>query len=161
MLTWSLNTVLILYLFLILLPSVYAIPNPDLLAKDTALAVALVSNIICEVCIHQSSTRKEREWVPRKRRCIKNIFQELGPYHVRRSYRMNENTFWKLNAVLLPYIPNIPTRKRKRGKTPNGDIFSSQKLSIAIRYFAGGSPYDLMTSHGIGYIIASMIVSGI
>ena len=62
MLTWSLNTVLILYLFLILLPSVYASPNPDLLAKDTALAIALVSNIICEVCMYQISTRKEKEW---------------------------------------------------------------------------------------------------
>ena len=25
------------------------------------------------------------------------------------------------------------------------------KLSMAIRYFAGASPYDLMSSHGIGY----------
>ena len=62
---------------------------------------------------------------------------------------MKESTFWKLNSILLPYLPK--QRKRKRGKTPNGEINSSQKLSVAIRYFAGGAPHDLMSSHGIGY----------
>ena len=64
---------------------------------------------------------------------------------------MSESTFWKLNSILLPYFASTKKRKRKRGKTPNGDINTSQKLSMAIRYFAGGSPQDLMASHGIGY----------
>ena len=33
----------------------------------------------------------------------------------------------------------------------NGGISMTLRLSIAIRYFAGGSPFDLMTSHGVGY----------
>ena len=33
----------------------------------------------------------------------------------------------------------------------NGGISMTLRLSIAIRYFAGGSPLDLMTSHGVGY----------
>ena len=49
----------------------------------------------------------------------------------------------------MPYLPK--QRKRKRGKTSNGEINSSQKLSVAISYFAGGAPHDLMSSHGIGY----------
>ena len=149
MIPWSLSTVFIVYSLLILLPPVYANPNNDLLAEDTVLVVALVSNVICEVCSYLDSSKRAREWVPRKKRCVKNIFQELGPYHVRRSYRMSEGTFWKLNSILLPYIPNLTTGKRKRGKTPNGDINLSQKLSMAIRFFAGGSPSDLMSSYGI------------
>ena len=36
-------------------------------------------------------------------------------------------------------------KKRKRGQSnPNTDIPTELKLSIAIRYFAGGDPYDLM-----------------
>ena len=131
--------------FLLLLSTVYASPNYDLLTKDTVIAIALVSNIICEVCSYMDNSRKERGWVPRKRRCVKDIFQELGPYHVRRSYCMNESTFWKLNSILLPYIPNLSTRKRKRDNNPNGDIHSSQKLFMSIRYFVG-SPSNLMPS---------------
>ena len=41
-------------------------------------------------------------------------------------------------------------KKRKRGQSnPNTDIPTELKLSIAIRYFAGGDPYDLMISHGV------------
>ena len=33
-------------------------------------------------------------------------------------------------------------KKRKRGKTPNGDISTVTRLSIALRYFSGGCPFD-------------------
>ena len=33
----------------------------------------------------------------------------------------------------------------------NGGIPMTLRLSITIRYFAGGSPLDLMSSHGVGY----------
>ena len=41
--------------------------------------------------------------------------------------------------------------KRKRASTQNSDINSSQTLSIALNYFAGASPSDLIISHGVGY----------
>ena len=67
---------------------------------------------------------------------------------------MNEVDFWNLLDLIFPYIPHSKNRnkKRKRGKThyPNGKVHDSLCLSIAIRYFAGASPYDLMMSHGIG-----------
>ena len=34
---------------------------------------------------------------------------------------------------------------------PNDDITSSQKILTAMHYFVGGSPADIMLSHGIGY----------
>ena len=150
MTTWALCIALLIYSLLISLPVAYAHPpDIDTLLDDTLLFVALASSVVCNSVQFISS--KPRIFVRRKRRCVKNIFQELGPYHVRRAYCMKESTFWKLNRVLLPYIPNIPIRKRKRGKTTNGDISSSMKLSMAIRYFAGGSPSDLMSSHGVGF----------
>ena len=42
-------------------------------------------------------------------------------------------------------------KRNKRGKHSNGKIYDSVQLSIAIRYFAGANPYNLMTSHGVGY----------
>ena len=43
------------------------------------------------------------------------------------------------------------TKKRKRGRTPNGDIDCSSQLSAAIRWFAGGEPIDTIQTHGVGY----------
>ena len=47
-------------------------------------------------------------------------------------------------------------RKRKRKnhdnhQPPCGFIPTAARMSISIRYFAGGSPYDLMSVHGVGY----------
>ena len=42
-------------------------------------------------------------------------------------------------------------RKRKRGKTPNGDILPSSQLSMALRWFAGGDPINIMQTHGVDF----------
>ena len=34
---------------------------------------------------------------------------------------------------------------------PNGDISTSVRLALALRYFAGGSPYDLMVKYGVSH----------
>ena len=39
--------------------------------------------------------------------------------------------------------------KRKRRGAANGFVESSSRLAIAIRYFAGGSAYDIMLNHGV------------
>lgn len=44
-------------------------------------------------------------FVCRKRRCVSDIFQELGPRYTRRSYRMNSIEFWTLYNEILPYYP--------------------------------------------------------
>jgi hypothetical protein len=40
-------------------------------------------------------------------------------------------------------------RKRKRGKTPNGDISSANRLAMALRYFCGGDPQDIGLAHSV------------
>ena len=48
---------------------------------------------------------------------------------------------------MKPFSPLEKKRKRSKGGHANGGIPMTLRLSIAIRYFAGGSPYDMMSSH--------------
>jgi hypothetical protein len=42
----------------------------------------------------------------------------------------------------MPFMKSH-SRKRKRDITPNGDIPSSSRLSMALPWFAGGDPADI------------------
>jgi hypothetical protein len=91
---------------------------------------------------------------PRKRvrRGVQSIFEEYGPYYVRRAYRMTEVAFWKLHEFLKPHMGSIrkkPEKHRNGGK--NGIIGTEVRLLVAIRYFAGGRPDDIAISHGISH----------
>ena len=60
---------------------------------------------------------------------------------------MDEASFWALHSM---HKKDLVSKKRKRGRpNPSTDIPSELKLSIAIRFFAGGDLYDLMISHGV------------
>ena len=90
----------------------------------------------------------------RKRVSMLEIYNELGPAYFKRAYRMSYETFCKLSNKLSAAIAKFA---RKRGSSPlnprrgpNGNITPSARLGCALRYFAGGSPYDIMTSMGIG-----------
>ena len=79
---------------------------------------------------------------------------------------MTYEVFWMLHAKLQPGIlESLKLWRRKTiasfGRTkrrnlsppvPNGAITSSVRLACALRYFAGGSPYDLMCKYGISYV---------
>lgn len=60
---------------------------------------------------------------------------------------MEESSFWNLLDILLPHFPKYS--KRKQGKTPNGDTLASLRLSMALRYFAGGDAKDIGPVHGV------------
>jgi DDE superfamily endonuclease len=90
----------------------------------------------------------------RTRVSMREIFNELGAAYFKRAYRMSYETFCKLSNKLSAAIARFA---RKRGSSPmiyrrgpNGTITPSVRLGCALRYFAGGSPYDIMTSMGIG-----------
>jgi len=61
----------------------------------------------------------------------------------------DQRTFLFLYDNLEPYLTH--GQKRKRGKTPNGDIDRSARLSMALRWFAGGDPLDIMQIHGVSF----------
>ena len=86
---------------------------------------------------------------------------------------MERSDFWALHKVIYskmkyrivaPDSKGVPGVPQTNG-APNGIIPSSLRLSAAIRYFAGGSVYDIALSHGIGikdvYKLAWRVVDAI
>jgi hypothetical protein len=72
----------------------------------------------------------------RTRRTVASIFEEQGPYYVRRAYRMTEQPFWKLHDLLKPHMGSRRCDFRKRKKKHrnggvNGLIATEMRLSAA------------------------------
>ena len=107
------------------------------------------------------STRKGKKTVFRRRRTIHDVFLCLGHNYFQRAYRMSYSTFGQLLRVLSSKIRHAVTKVKGRivdqnlspneNSIPNGRIEESVRLGCALRYFAGGSPYDLMTTFGISH----------
>jgi DDE superfamily endonuclease len=95
---------------------------------------------------------RTRHFRVRTRRSVEDIYNELGPMYFRRAYRMKYSTFKKLADELRPNIILACGQKGSHKRfVPNGLISPDVRLACAIRWFAGGSAYDLMTSYGIGH----------
>jgi hypothetical protein len=59
----------------------------------------------------------------RKRRYVNDIFNELGPYYVRRAYRMEPASFWNLCRLLKPFVVKAACNKKKwKNGAKNGRI---------------------------------------
>jgi hypothetical protein len=110
--------------------------------------------------LHASNSEKD----------VQSIFAELGKGYMRRAYRMDENSFWKLYELLegqMKEIAAMMARKKRQCKKKkcrrkqkrvsekkgavNGVIALSLWLSAAICYFVGGDPYDITLSHGMSH----------
>jgi len=88
----------------------------------------------------------------RSRTPVPATFQELGPYCVRRAYRMTEADCWALLKLIEPLLRSKRSLKKKqRNGARNGLIKPSSRLSAAMRYFAGGRPEDIAVVHGISH----------
>ena len=110
------------------------------------------------------NSRSFTQNVPRVRRSVRSIFREYGPIYARRPYRMDKPAFRNLQRLLEPALTSKHSRKKRIGSSSllygtsssatgatGGDIPVDAKLSIALRYFAGGDPYDIMISHGVSH----------
>lgn len=84
--------------------------------------------------------------IRRQRAKMSQIFAQYGDMYVRRAYRMKEQSFWRLLDIVEPHLVKP---RRKRGRTPNGDISAELRLSMALRYFAGGDSLDIGPMHGV------------
>lgn len=100
----------------------------------------------------------------RIRRTVKEIYMSLGPIYFRRAYRMSYASFCTLHSILKDGIKLAikstsyyqPKGGRKGGKfklppIPNGAVSTSVRLACALRYYSGGSPYDLMGKYGVSH----------
>lgn len=86
----------------------------------------------------------------RIRKSVESMWDELGCY-ARKAYRMSMESFNLLHDTLEPALReefNVDTRSR--AADPNGEIPTKLRFSAALRYFARGSVYDMMLTHGIG-----------
>lgn len=129
----------------------------------TALANLLPIIIGVTANIYVSTVSKNSSWkgrptgtrtVKRERRAAEKLFSELSEHGFRRMYRMSKTSFWKLYDILQPNMPI--SRKRKRGRTPNGDITLITRLAMALRYFSGGDPKDIGHTHGVNNTVEVM-----
>ena len=97
----------------------------------------------------QPSQKGQGNHRTRKRRPVGDIFDEQGPYYVRRAYRMDAAAFWELHLLLLPYLKKKKSAvKKHRDGAKNGLITTTARLSAAILYFAGGKADDIALVHG-------------
>ena len=94
-----------------------------------------------------TGTRLGAKTRKRKRIDLLAFFESLGPDVFRRMYRMDQSTFMKLNCMLEPHMRRI--KLRRNGGTPNGDIPKMHRLSMALRWFAGGDKFDIAALHGV------------
>ena len=60
---------------------------------------------------------------------------------------------WKLHGILFE---SGVLGKRKIDKTVNGDILMSHRLSMALRWMAGGNKMDISPNHGVSMVQKKM-----
>ena len=88
----------------------------------------------------------------RKRHSVADIYNVLGPVYFRRAYRMTYETFLDLYDSLEESLNEVIGSNTDNYRyAHNGPISNSVRLACAIRYFAGGSPYDIMCKYGISH----------
>ena len=147
-------------------------------SSTTSISVAVQSAALAAAKVVQwRKEQQERPFSPRRRRVraigahrrsrnqVKDIYQQLGPTNFKKAYRMKYHSFRRLTKKLRDGIIRFSLVKKRRNHyhttssmhkknyryVPNGPITPSVQLACALRYFAGGSPYDIMTSYCIGY----------
>ena len=65
---------------------------------------------------------------------------------------MKFSSFQRLATMLCPYIIAASGKKQSsRNYLQNGRILPEVRLACALRWFAGGSVYDIMTSYGMSH----------
>ena len=120
--------------------------------------------------------RKGSSTRARSRTTVEEVYNSLGDVYFRRAYRMSYQSFLNLHntieeGIKLAYRSATTFRRRNqlakkqenrllRGNNkgsrqppppPNGPITTSVRLACALRYFAGGSAYDIMVVYGISH----------
>ena len=93
-------------------------------------------------------------FIARRRKPVSEIFAELGPSLTQRAYRMTEASFWVLLSMLEPFLKcssetndEQSSPKMHRNGAKNGLIRAEMRLSVTLRFFAGGRPEDIMLVH--------------
>jgi hypothetical protein len=123
-----------------------------------AAAVVVVEHVLLLRIRKKRRLMKQRRWNCRirQRRSVLEIFDQLGDPYFRRAYRMSYSSFGHLARMLSEGIGSYWLLSRR--KNPRWSRIMSamaelcQKFVLrALRWFAGGSAYDIMTTFGISH----------
>ena len=102
---------------------------------------------------------------PRIRKDLdKDVFDPLGDYLICRAFRMSRESFYLLHDILEPLLNAkfFPKNGGTRDPSKNPYLIKTNiRLAIAIRYFAGGSPYDIMLTYGVSFSAVFSSVYGV
>ncbi len=111
-----------------------------------------------------TSSRHGRIAKPRAWRSVEEIYTGMGPRYFWQVYWMQYESFWRLHKKLKMGIESARLESRwycKKGGGKGGNfllppvmndpITTSVLLTCVLRFFAGGSPCDIMDKYGISY----------
>ena len=87
--------------------------------------------------------------IKRERVPVEEIFGRLDDRWFKKCHRMSKGLFWKLHEIIEPHLKQVS--EDQRGPPPNGQISTAARLSMTIRWFAGGEAADIFQVHGVGH----------
>eukprot|EP00977_Amphora_coffeiformis_P003887 scaffold770_cov76-Amphora_coffeaeformis.AAC.2 len=122
-----------------------------------SVAVAKAASLTAILFYRNKAKRKigSRKGSPTRRRTRKTteeLFEQLGEVYFRRAFRMSYASYLALLAYLKDGILRVSGKDLESKKfRPNGTIYPTVRLGCALRYFAGGSPYDISCCFGISH----------
>ena len=121
------------------------------MANRNSIAAAQ-NEFILNTVYAKVSHRAGSPTIPRVRKSLTQVFRELGPTYFRRSFRMSWLNYRKLfNTIKNDLYTELNSPKEDRNYAPNGPISLTVRLAAAIRFWAGGDPYDISVMFGISH----------
>ena len=120
-------------------------------SHEPGVPILAVAALLTHAKKKQTKKAQRKQKGPKKRnrlrRSVADVYDELGPIYFRRTYRMKYDSFEKLVNLLRQFLPPNDSTMA----LVNGSISESVRLAISLRYFAGGSPYDIATTYGVSF----------
>jgi hypothetical protein len=129
------------------------------LSKNTRVALCAVQTVAAAAIKYKRTPRFQcpgsrlgsRTRI-RKRRTVEEVFEILGGQYFKRAFRMTYKSFKKLSTMLRGHVVSAAKKQPSRSRhCPNGAISAELRLACALRYFAGGSPLDIIGLLGVGH----------
>ena len=133
-------------------------------SKDVSNSSSLIAAVVAIAAVDldfdtsKSCNRFGRAARTRRQRSVLEMYEALGPVYFRRAHRMSYESFCILHNKLKEGIVKALGQRNAQDDlhgnlppTPNGRISTTVRLACALRYFAGGSPYDIMINYGVSH----------
>jgi len=132
-----------------------ALQNTAFLSQVSSAIASIAMFTTSKVCGSSKEQSSHASRAPgsktkkRKRLDMDKYMSDMDAKLFRRKYRMEKSSFYNLLDIIEDHLPK---GERKQGKTPNGPITNAARLSMALRYCAGGDPLDIADIHGVSEI---------